>query len=108
VEVSHELAAIFDRLRTNAETWWARIAKLSQGRLFGRVYAATCQRLRETASRLGVRRLAHLRRRAARSPLTSAAVLSRPAASLSSLAKADSRSAAGARRASGCDACPSR
>jgi hypothetical protein len=43
--------AIFDRLGTSAETWWAQIAKLSQGRLFGRVFAAAYERLQEIASR---------------------------------------------------------
>ena len=33
--MSRELAAICDRLGTTAESWWSRLAKLSQGRLFG-------------------------------------------------------------------------
>jgi hypothetical protein len=60
--MSREVAAIFDRLGTTAESWWSRLAKLSQGRLFGRVLAATCERFREVASRLGVRRLVNLGR----------------------------------------------
>jgi hypothetical protein len=40
VAISRELAAIFDRPGTTAESWWSRVAKLSQGRLFGRVLAA--------------------------------------------------------------------
>jgi hypothetical protein len=55
--ISRELAAIFDRVGTTAEGWWSLIAKLSQGRLFGRVFAAANERLQEIASRLGVRRL---------------------------------------------------
>jgi hypothetical protein len=43
--------AIFDRPGTSAETWWARIAKLSQERLFGRVIAATYERLQECDAR---------------------------------------------------------
>jgi hypothetical protein len=61
--ISRELAAIFDRLGTSAEIWWVRVAKLGQGRrLFGRVFAGTYERLREIASRLGVRRLVNLGR----------------------------------------------
>jgi hypothetical protein len=66
VAISRELAAIFDRLGTTAESWWARLAKLSQGRFFGRVFAATHDRLQEFANRLGVRRLANLGRCPAR------------------------------------------
>jgi hypothetical protein len=64
--ISRDMAAIFDRLGTTAESWWSRLAKLSQGRLFGRVLAATCDRLREVANRLGVRRLVNLGRCPAR------------------------------------------
>ena len=53
--MSRELAAIFYRLGTTAESWWSRLAKLSQGRLFGRTLAATRDRLQEFANRLGVR-----------------------------------------------------
>ena len=66
VAISRELAAIFDRLGTTAESWSARLAKLSQGRFFGRVFAATRDRLQEFANRLGVRRLANLGRCPAR------------------------------------------
>ena len=58
--MSRELAAIFDRLGTSAESWWDRLARLSQGRLFGRVLAATCERLQHIANALGVRRLVNL------------------------------------------------
>jgi hypothetical protein len=64
--ISRELAAIFDRLGTTAESWWARLVKLRQGRFFGRVFAATRQRLHEIADRLGVSRLANLGRCPAR------------------------------------------
>jgi hypothetical protein len=66
VAISRERAAIFDRLGTTAKSWRVRLAKLSQGRFFGRVFAATRDRLREFADRLGVRRLANLRRCPAR------------------------------------------
>jgi hypothetical protein len=55
--ISCEPAASFDRVSATAESWWSRLAKLSQGRLFGRVLAATCERLQEVANRLGVSRL---------------------------------------------------
>jgi hypothetical protein len=42
--------------------WWSRRAKLSQGRHFGRVPAATCDRLQEVANRPGVHRLVNLER----------------------------------------------
>jgi len=64
--MSRELAAIFDRLGTSAESWWARVAKLTQGRLFGRVCAATLDRMQEFASQMGVRRLVNLGRCPAR------------------------------------------
>ncbi len=55
-----EVAAIFDRFWSSAETWPARLAKLSRGRLFGRFFAASRQRLREVAERLGLRRVPNL------------------------------------------------
>jgi hypothetical protein len=58
--ISHELSAIFDRLGTSAESWWARLEKLSRGRLLGRFFAASRARLREVAGRLGVHHLANL------------------------------------------------
>jgi REP element-mobilizing transposase RayT len=60
--ISRDVAAVFDRLGTNAESWWARVAKLSRGRLLGRVFSASVARLDEFASRLGVRRLVNLGR----------------------------------------------
>ena len=57
-----ELGAIFDRLGTDADGWWARIAKPRRGRFFGRVFAATRQRSQEVASRLGDRRSVNLGR----------------------------------------------
>ena len=40
-----ELSGIFDRLGSSAESWWARIEKLSKGRLLGRFFAASRERL---------------------------------------------------------------
>jgi hypothetical protein len=45
--ISGELAGIFERLGTTAETWRARLEKLSQGRLLGRFLAASvCEKSR--------------------------------------------------------------
>ncbi len=58
--ISREVAAIFERIGTTAETWQARLEKLSKGRLLGRFLAASRQRLREVAERLGLRRAVNL------------------------------------------------
>jgi REP element-mobilizing transposase RayT len=58
--ISAELSSIFDRLNSSAESWWARLEKLSRGKLLGRFFAASRDRLREVAARLGVRHLANL------------------------------------------------
>jgi REP element-mobilizing transposase RayT len=58
--VSRELAEIFTRLGTDAESWQARLNKLSSGRLLGRCLAASREKLRETAHHLGLHRLPNL------------------------------------------------
>jgi hypothetical protein len=58
--ISAELAGILDRLGSNSERWWSRIEKLSKGRLLGRFFAASRERLREVARGLGVHHLANL------------------------------------------------
>ncbi len=58
--ISRELAGIFDRLGSTVESWWARWEKLRQGRLLGRFFAASRERLRAVATRLGVHHLANL------------------------------------------------
>ncbi len=58
--ISREVAQIFERIGTTAETWQARLEKLSRGRLLGRFLAASRQRLREVAERLGLRRAVNL------------------------------------------------
>jgi len=58
--ISREVAAIFERIGTTAETWQARLEKLSKGRLLGRFFAASRRRLREVAERLGLRRAPNL------------------------------------------------
>ena len=55
--ISAELAGIFDRLGSSAESWRARLEKLRTRRLFGRFFAATREKLREAAVRLKVRRV---------------------------------------------------
>jgi|SRR5271157_3475781 len=63
---SGELAGGFERLRSNAENWQARLQKLAAGRLLGRFFATSRARLREVAERLGVHHLANLAGCAAR------------------------------------------
>jgi hypothetical protein len=58
--IPREVAEIFERIGTTAETWQARIQKLSEGRLLGRFFAASRRRLREVAERLALRRVANL------------------------------------------------
>jgi len=58
--LSAELAGIFDRLGSRAENWQARLEKLRKGRLFGRFFANSRERLREVAGRLNERRIANL------------------------------------------------
>ena len=58
--ISAELAGILERIGSTAETWWARIEKLSKGRLLGRFFAASRARLREVPTQLGVHHLANL------------------------------------------------
>ena len=58
--ISREVAEIFERLASSAETWQARLEKLTKGRLLGRFFAASRLRLREVAERLGLRRVPNL------------------------------------------------
>jgi len=58
--ISREVAEILERLGTTAETWQARLEKLSKGRLMGRFFAASRKRPREVAERLGLRRVPNL------------------------------------------------
>jgi hypothetical protein len=58
--ISRELSGVFDRLGSSAESWWTRLEKLSKGRLLGRFFAASRDRLREAATQLGVHHLANL------------------------------------------------
>jgi len=58
--ISAELAGILARLGTSAEGRQARLEKLRGGRLLGRFFAASRERLREVAARLRVHHLANL------------------------------------------------
>ena len=58
--VSAEVENIFTRLGSSAESWGARLLKLSGPRLIGRFLAASRDRLREIAQRLGVRHVANV------------------------------------------------
>ena len=53
--ISAELAGIFDRLGISAESWRTRLEKLRAGRLFGRFFAASRDRLKKLAAGLGMR-----------------------------------------------------
>ncbi len=57
--ISAEVTGILDRLQSSAESWRARLEKLRGGRLLGRFFAASRERLREVAARLGVHHLAN-------------------------------------------------
>ena len=58
--ISTELSGILERLGTTAESWQARLEKLKSGRLLGRFFAASRERLREAAVHLRVHHLANL------------------------------------------------
>ncbi len=58
--ISAELTGILEGLGSTAESWGARMEKLSKGHLLGRFFAASRARLREVAARLGVHHLANL------------------------------------------------
>jgi REP element-mobilizing transposase RayT len=58
--ISAEVSGILKRLGSSAQSWWSRLEKLSQGRLLGRFFAATRDRLRQVATRLGVHHLSNL------------------------------------------------
>jgi hypothetical protein len=57
---SRELAEIFARIGTTVETWQARLQKLRTGRLPGRFFAASCERLRDVAQRLALHHVPNL------------------------------------------------
>ena len=58
--VSAEVEGIFTRLGSSAESWQSRLLKLHGTKLLGRFLAASRDRLREIAQRIGVRHLANV------------------------------------------------
>ncbi len=58
--ISVELTGILARLGTTVDGWQTRLDKLRGGRLLGRFFAASRERLREVAARLRVHHLANL------------------------------------------------
>ncbi len=58
--VTAEVESIIMRLGSSAESWGARMLKLSGARLLGRFMSASRDRLREIAQRIGVRHLANV------------------------------------------------
>jgi hypothetical protein len=58
--LSSELANIFERLGSSAEIWSQRIKRLQGKTWVGRFLSASRYRLRELASKLGVRHLANI------------------------------------------------
>ena len=58
--ISSEVSRILERLGSSAESWWARLEKLSKGRLLGRFFAASRAQLREVATQLSVHHIANL------------------------------------------------
>ena len=58
--LSAEVEGIFTRLGSSAQSWGARLLKLSGPRLLGRFLSASRDRLREIAQRIGVRHLANV------------------------------------------------
>ena len=53
-DINDSVAGIFERLGSSADAWQARLTKLSGGRLLGRFFAATRDRLRQAAAHWGV------------------------------------------------------
>lgn len=58
--ISRELASVFARLGSDAESWQSRLLKLNGGRLLGRFLSASRNRLRSAAEHLRVSRVANL------------------------------------------------
>jgi len=60
--ISRELAEILERLGSSGESWQARLEQLKRrsGRLLGRFFAVTRERLRAVAKQCGVHHLANL------------------------------------------------
>jgi REP element-mobilizing transposase RayT len=64
--ISAELAGIFQRLGSDAQSWRLRMEKLRNGRLLGRFFAASQAKLAEVAEKLNLRYVVNLARCPAR------------------------------------------
>jgi hypothetical protein len=58
--ISSDLVGILDRIGGGAECWQRRMEKLRTCRWFGRFFAASSQKLKEMAARLGVQRVVNV------------------------------------------------
>jgi hypothetical protein len=58
--ISAELAGILERLGCRSDLWVDRMEKLREGRWLGRFFASSQAKLRDLASKLGVRHLVNL------------------------------------------------
>ena len=58
--VSRPLKALFARLEIEPETWSTLLLRLNEGRLFGRFFASSRDRLRDVGEQLGLRRMPNL------------------------------------------------
>jgi hypothetical protein len=64
--ISAELAGIFERLGSSAQSWQFRMKKLHENRLIGRFFAASQAKLQEIADHFNLRYVVSLARRPAR------------------------------------------
>ena len=58
--ISAQLSGVLDRLGSSVESWQNRLEKLKGGRLLGRFFAGSRERLRSVAAHLGMHHLANL------------------------------------------------
>ena len=58
--ISAEVELIFVRLLSSGTVWQERMTRLSGGRLLGRFFSASREKLRAAAERMGVRHLVNL------------------------------------------------
>ena len=64
--ISAELAGIFERLGSSAQSWRVRMKKLHENRLLGRFFAASQAKLQEIAEHFNLRYVVNLARCPAR------------------------------------------
>jgi hypothetical protein len=64
--ISAELAGIFDRLGSSAQSWRVRMKKLHENRLLGRFFASSQAKLQETTEYFNVRYVVNFARGPAR------------------------------------------